>query len=118
MSHWVEIATVGEIRDGAMKEIRIDDLQLVLARARGKYYLASNRCTHLGGKLAEGELNGTVVTCPLHGSQFDLKDGHVVRWINEPPGIPKFTGKLRGTPTPLKMYEVTTKDDKIIAKIS
>jgi len=117
MDHLVEIGTVDEIRDGEMKELRIDDLQLMLARAGNRYYLASNRCTHLGGKLAEGKLNGTIVTCPLHGSRFDLKDGRVVRWINEPPGTPKFTGKLRGAPTPLKVYEVILQGSRIMARI-
>jgi nitrite reductase/ring-hydroxylating ferredoxin subunit len=117
MDRLVEIATVGEIKDGEMKEIRIDDLELMLARVKGRYYLVSNRCTHLGGKLAEGELYGTVVTCPLHGSQFDLNDGHVVRWINEPPGTPKFTGKMRGEPKTLKIYELIIQGDKIMVKI-
>ena len=117
MAHLVEIGTVGEIGDGKMKEIRMEDLQLMLARVKDKYYVTSDRCTHLGGKLAEGELNGTVATCPLHGSQFDLKDGHVVRWINEPPGTAKFTGRLRGTPTSLKVYEVSIQGNKIMAEI-
>jgi hypothetical protein len=38
----------------------------------------------MGGRLWEGKLEGTIVTCPLHGSQFDLSDGHVIRWTNFP----------------------------------
>ncbi len=38
------------------------------------------RCPHLRGRLWLGKLDGTVVTCPVHGSRFDLTDGHVVRW--------------------------------------
>ncbi len=44
----------------------------LLARVGDKYYAADNRCPHMGGKLSPGKLEGTVVTCPRHGSQFDL----------------------------------------------
>ena len=37
----------------------------------------------MGGKLSQGKLEGTAVTCPRHGSQFDLTDGRVVRWLKE-----------------------------------
>lgn len=103
----------GEIADGEMKEITINGLELMLARVGGNYYVTGNRCTHLGGKLSQGTLEGNVVTCPLHGSQFDIRDGRVVRWIHEPPGTPRFTGKLRGSPKAIPNYRVTIKDNEI-----
>jgi nitrite reductase/ring-hydroxylating ferredoxin subunit len=52
---------------------------VLLVRQTGRLYALHNRCTHRGGSLAEGELSGTTVTCPLHGSVFSLEDGSVER---------------------------------------
>ena len=41
----------------------------------GAFYATGNACTHTGGPLSEGDLAGQVVTCPLHGSQFDVTTG-------------------------------------------
>lgn len=74
------IAKVGTLANGTMKSFEVTGRVLLLAMVEGKYYAADNRCPHLGGSLADGKLEGTVVTCPLHGSQFDLVDGRVIRW--------------------------------------
>jgi len=76
MSSLVEISKPNELEDGTMKEISVDGHEILLARVDDKHYAADNRCPHMGGKLSQGKLEGTVVTCPLHGSQFDLRDGH------------------------------------------
>lgn len=65
--------------------------EILVARVGDNYYSVDNRCPHMGGNLSKGNLEGTIVTCPKHHSQFDLTDGHVVRWTG-------FTGlKLIGT---------------------
>jgi len=49
-----------------------------LFRISGTIYCLDNRCTHVGGPLCQGRLNGAVVQCPLHGSRFDVRTGAVV----------------------------------------
>jgi 3-phenylpropionate/trans-cinnamate dioxygenase ferredoxin subunit len=44
----------------------------------GSLYAIANKCSHLGGSLAKGSLEGSTVTCPRHGAQFDLKTGAAV----------------------------------------
>jgi nitrite reductase/ring-hydroxylating ferredoxin subunit len=44
----------------------------------GTYYAIGDSCTHRGGPLSEVAVQGTKVTCPLHGADFDLKTGAVV----------------------------------------
>jgi nitrite reductase/ring-hydroxylating ferredoxin subunit len=62
----------------------------------GKLCATQNECTHRQGPLNEGELDGSTVTCPLHGSQFDVSTGAV----------------LRGPATePLKTYRVLVEGD-------
>jgi nitrite reductase/ring-hydroxylating ferredoxin subunit len=51
----------------------------VLARRGGSVYALAGRCAHRGGSLADGELVGECLQCPLHGSLFRLADGAVER---------------------------------------
>ena len=49
--------------------------QVALFNVDGTIYAIADSCTHVGGQLSEGEVDGTIVTCPLHGATFDLKTG-------------------------------------------
>ena len=73
--------------------------------------------------LAKGKLNGSIITCPLHGSQFDLKTGKVVRWVGAP-GLMGLMGKLMSAlgmaakrENNLKIYDVKVEGNTITAKI-
>ena len=52
---------------------------VVLVRRGETIYALGHSCSHLGGPLSEGKLEGDTIVCPWHGSSFTLKDGHVVR---------------------------------------
>jgi nitrite reductase/ring-hydroxylating ferredoxin subunit len=78
MGNYVQIAKIGELSEGNMKEITLRGREFLLAMVGGKYYVANGLCPHMGGHLAQGKLDGLIVTCPRHGSRFDLGDGHVV----------------------------------------
>jgi 3-phenylpropionate/trans-cinnamate dioxygenase ferredoxin subunit len=116
MSELVEVSKEGELKDGAMKAVDAAGREILLARVGGKYYAADNRCPHMGGKLDQGKLEGTVVTCPRHGSQFDLSDGHVVRWLKTS-GVISKVGKALKPSRPLTIYEVKAEGDRILVEI-
>lgn len=109
MSSLVEVSKPNELKDGTMKDVSVDGREILLARVGDKYYAADNRCPHMGGKLSQGKLEGTVATCPLHGSQFDLRDGHVVRWLKR---ADVSTSKIAGKR--LRIYNVKVEDGKIL----
>ena len=75
---FVKVARVSEIPAGRMKMVTLGIEEVLIANVEGKFCAIGNACTHVGGPLAEGELSGKVVTCPWHGSQFDVTDGRVV----------------------------------------
>jgi nitrite reductase/ring-hydroxylating ferredoxin subunit len=116
MGNFVEAGKVSELKDRTMKEVVVRGNEILLARVGGNYYAANSRCPHMGGKLAQGKLEGTVVTCPLHGSQFDLADGHVVRWLKGA-GILSMVGKALKGPKPLAKYSVKVEGDSILVEI-
>jgi len=112
MAKFVEALNVNDLKDGEMKDVVLDGREILLARVNGKYYAADNRCPHFGGKLARGKLEGTVITCPLHGSQFDLASGKVVRWLKGS-GFLSSVGKTLKGPRPISTYRVKVGGDKL-----
>lgn len=79
--------------------------EILVARAAGSYYAVDNKCPHFGGDLAAGKLEGTVITCPRHGSQFDLKDGKNRRWLKGS-GLLSAIGKVVKSPRDIASYKV------------
>jgi 3-phenylpropionate/trans-cinnamate dioxygenase ferredoxin component len=73
-----KVADTSELPAGTMKKVSLDGKDVLLVNVDGAYYAIDNKCTHLGGSLVEGTLEGNVVTCPRHGSRFDVKTGKAV----------------------------------------
>ena len=112
MADFVEIANVGELDDGTMMRLTIKENEILVARVGDKYFCADNRCPHMGGNLSQGKLDGTIITCPRHHSQFDLTDGHVIRWT-EWTGLKLTAAKIFKSPRPLKTHEIKVEEGKI-----
>jgi len=72
---FVTVARVGEIPVGGVKVVRMDDQPLAVFHLEGGYYAIEDLCTHDGGPLAEGMLEGDVIECPRHGARFNVKTG-------------------------------------------
>jgi 3-phenylpropionate/trans-cinnamate dioxygenase ferredoxin subunit len=113
---FVEAGKTGEFKDGTMKEVEIQGKRILLAKIKDKYYATQGKCPHFGGNLSQGVLEGSVVTCPLHGSQFDLTDGHVVRWVKGS-GAPSAVLRALKSSRPLDTYKVKVEGDKILVEI-
>jgi 3-phenylpropionate/trans-cinnamate dioxygenase ferredoxin subunit len=105
-----------ELIDGQMKMVTAGDQEILLARVGSSVYATQNRCPHMGGNLSHGTLSGTVVTCPRHHSQFDLKDGRVLRWTTWPAFV-LFFAKIMRSPRPLKTYPVKIEAGNILVDI-
>jgi len=75
---FIKIADTSTLPAGKMMMVTAGGKEILLANVGGTYYAIANKCTHLGGSLAKGTLNGSVVTCPRHGAQFDVKTGQAV----------------------------------------
>lgn len=77
-SEWSAVIALTDLEDGHLVRVDHDSGPLVLLRDGDEILAASATCTHVGAPLDKGERDGTCVTCPWHGSVFDLRDGHVV----------------------------------------
>jgi 3-phenylpropionate/trans-cinnamate dioxygenase ferredoxin subunit len=116
MGDLVPVGETGGLADGTMKSVLVKGREILLARVADEYYAADNRCPHMGGKLSQGKLEGTIITCPRHGSQFDLSDGRVVRWLKGSGLISKVSKALK-SPGPLVTYNVKVEGDRILIEI-
>ena len=71
----VKIGTTRDVPDSKGKEVIVDGRKLALFKVEGQYHAIANLCLHRGGPLADGELNGHIVTCPWHGWKYDVRTG-------------------------------------------
>ena len=116
MADFVTVGTVNELAPGTMKEITVEGVPVLLAKIGDKFYATQGRCPHMGGILAKGKLEGAVVTCPRHKSQFALTDGRVIRWMKGS-GLVAAIGKTLKSPRGLKTYELKIENGNIQVKI-
>lgn len=79
MSEFVKVADAAEIAEGELTAFDVDGVRIAVANSDGTFYAFGDTCTHLQCSLAQGDLEGTVVTCSCHGSQFDVTNGAVLR---------------------------------------
>jgi nitrite reductase/ring-hydroxylating ferredoxin subunit len=81
-----------------MKQFDLKDSELLVVNTGDRFYCLEARCTHAGAPLAEGNLDGDILTCPWHYSQFRVSDGSVVR------------GPAN---SPLNIYDITVRDGQL-----
>jgi nitrite reductase/ring-hydroxylating ferredoxin subunit len=75
----VRLEKVAFPAEGHSVRVMVNGTPVAVFRVGGSLYAIDAKCTHVGGPLDQGPLSGTQVTCPWHGSVFDVRDGKVVR---------------------------------------
>ena len=78
-TRWVRVMAETDLPEGRPTGVDVEGRHVLLHRGNGQVHAVDNICTHAGAVLSRGEVDGCIVTCPLHGSRFDLRDGHIVR---------------------------------------
>ena len=94
MANFVKVAEVGDVAPGTGKCVEVNGRQIALFNVDGKFHAIDNTCLHRGGPLAEGELDGTVVTCPWHAWQYDVTSG--VNVMDDTERVDCFAVEVRG----------------------
>jgi 3-phenylpropionate/trans-cinnamate dioxygenase ferredoxin subunit len=78
MGKFVKVATIDEMTSQPARCIEVEGEKVALFKGDDAFCALSDTCTHRGGPLSEGEVEGTEVTCPWHGAKFDLRTGAVL----------------------------------------
>jgi nitrite reductase/ring-hydroxylating ferredoxin subunit len=75
---WQSVATESELDDGKPVRRMLGEVPVVLVKNGSSVHALADRCSHMSGSLAEGELSDGCLTCPWHGSTFSVQDGSVI----------------------------------------
>jgi 3-phenylpropionate/trans-cinnamate dioxygenase ferredoxin component len=75
MAERIDVGDVADLEDGDMLPCRAGETEVVVCRVAGVLYALEDLCSHADTTLSDGLLSGFMVTCPLHGAQFDVRDG-------------------------------------------
>ena len=78
MSDFVRVASMSAVPDPGRMLVEVEDRMIALFHVGGRFYAIDDVCTHDGGPLAEGKLEGFAIACPRHGAKFDIRDGRVL----------------------------------------
>lgn len=99
---FIEVAKIGDVAPGSVEYVEAGDEDLALCNVDGEYYAIANVCTHDGGPLGQGSLDGHIIECPRHGARFDVR-----------------TGAVRALPAilPIPTYEVRVEGDAVLVDI-
>ena len=116
MAGYTEVTKTDVLKHGEMKAFNIGGKEILIARVGDQFFAVGNSCPHLKAKLDKGTLAGTILTCPKHGSRFDLTDGHVVRWTNWP-GMVSAMAKFVKPPKGLATYPVKIDATKVMVEV-
>ena len=100
---WYEAGSTGDAPVGALRRVEVAERAVCLARTDEGWIAFDDTCTHEECSLAEGELDGTVVICPCHGSEFDVRTGDVLT----PPAL-----------DPLPIYEAREEGGTILVRLA
>lgn len=107
------LTNVSDMAPGSMKLASLEGDEYLVARVGDEYFVTESRCPHMGGHLEKGVLEGTVLTCPRHKSQFDLRDGRVIRWTDWHGTTLKIAQAVKH-PRPLRTYAVFLEGDTLL----
>jgi 3-phenylpropionate/trans-cinnamate dioxygenase ferredoxin subunit len=78
MPDWVDVAKADEFGPGEYRVVDIDDVEIAVINCEGCFYAIEDVCTHDGGELTGGEIDGCQIECPRHGARFDIKTGEAL----------------------------------------
>ena len=77
MSDWIDVALTDEIEEGGVKLVDFGGTEVAVFNIEGNFYALADVCSHDGGTLADGTVEGHEIECPRHGARFDIRTGKV-----------------------------------------
>lgn len=75
MSRFVKVASKSAVACGSSIKVEVNGKEIALFNVDGHFCAIDDTCSHRGGPLSEGSLEGSVVACPWHGWQYDVASG-------------------------------------------
>lgn len=74
MTNWIKVGTEEQFSDGGLHTVAIERQRVVVARLNGRLFAFDALCPHAQGPMERSEIEGAIVSCPLHAWRFDLEN--------------------------------------------
>ena len=100
---FVRVCRVSDLSDPGRTLVKAGDRTVALFQVSGRFWATDDRCTHDGGQLVAGRLEGHTIICPRHGARFDIRTGEVL----SPPAS-----------VDLAVHEVKVQGEDVLVRIS
>jgi nitrite reductase/ring-hydroxylating ferredoxin subunit len=122
MSKKISIGSIADFPAGKAKVINAEGTAVVVNRVEDTFYAIENRCPHMGLPLGVNKVEGNVITCPFHGSKFDMCTGENLDWVTSFAGakLPEWSRKLVAMgkkPAPIKTFRVLSENGQLFIEI-
>ena len=101
MDDFTRVCSISEVKTNSVKRFVVNGKEIALFNLAGKFYAIAAQCTHAGGPLHEGDVQGNEVECPWHGARFDIATGAAL----SPPA-----------PGPVQKYEIRVEGNDVMLK--
>lgn len=95
MTDWMTVAKVGELESGQWRTVDVNGTLIAVINYNGEYFAIEDVCTHDGGQLTGGEVQGDEIICPRHGAVFCIRTGKALEAPAYEP-IPTFPVRVEG----------------------
>jgi 3-phenylpropionate/trans-cinnamate dioxygenase ferredoxin subunit len=92
MAEFVEVAQLEQIAAGGSKLVYVGEKSIALFNVDGKIYAIDDTCLHQGSSLAQGKLNGKILTCRGHGWKYDVTTGSLT--LNPEKSVASYSVKI------------------------
>jgi 3-phenylpropionate/trans-cinnamate dioxygenase ferredoxin subunit len=99
---FVRACAVADLAEGTPLPVTVDDVDVALVRQGEELYAIRDQCSHAAVPLSEGDVDGCLIECWLHGSTFDLRTG-------KPTTLPAFE--------PVPVYPVRVEGDDLLVDV-
>lgn len=108
-SDYLQATNITGVPEGTIKKVILKDKEILIANINGNFFAIDSVCTHFGGDLSLGTLEGNVLTCPRHQAKFDVTTGRML----SPPKVEPYNPKISN----LKAYLIRVENGVIEVKL-
>ena len=117
-----KIATTSDVSAEKVLKASANSQSVLVAKVGDKYCSVANKCPHLGLPLAKGKFENGVITCPFHGSKFEICTGKNVEWVESFVGVPlpnvaKKMMAMGKAPTDIASFTVTQEGEDLFIDV-
>ncbi len=102
MTEFTKVCSVIDVKTNSAKRFSVNGQEIALFNLNGKFFAIEAACSHAGGPLDEGAIEGNEVECPWHGARFDITTGKALS-PPAPSDVKKFEVKVEGNNVMVKL---------------